>query len=117
MSAYVVGQITVKEPEAWQRYRERVPATLEPWHATLLFRGYGAETLDGSHRHEQSVAIEFPDADAARGWFNSDAYQALAPASRPTLICWRAARRSTKPSPRWSRRPSATAHWPSARRS
>ena len=79
MSAYVIGHITVREPETWQRYREQVPATLAPWNATLLFRGHGAETLAGSHRHEQTVVIEFPDSDAARGWYRSDAYQALVP--------------------------------------
>ena len=46
--AYVVGQITVKNPEKWDEYRSRVPQTLEPWGAELVFRG----ALEGMYAGE-----------------------------------------------------------------
>ena len=38
-NAYVVGQLTVKDPELWKEYRNLVPATLIPWEGELVFRG------------------------------------------------------------------------------
>jgi uncharacterized protein (DUF1330 family) len=35
------------------------------------------DVLDGTHRHTDAVVLEFPDLDAARGWHDSTAYQAL----------------------------------------
>lgn len=77
--AYVVGHITVKDPEKWARYREQVPATLAPWNAELVFRGKRAAVWSGEHAHDDIVVIRFPDQEAARGWFFSPAYQALVP--------------------------------------
>ncbi len=37
--AYVIGHLTVKDPDKWAEYRRRVPATLAPWGAELVFRG------------------------------------------------------------------------------
>jgi uncharacterized protein (DUF1330 family) len=77
--AYVIGHITVKDPEKWVRYREQVPATLVPWGAELVFRGRRAATLAGEHPHDDVVVIRFPSPDAAAGWHASSAYQALVP--------------------------------------
>lgn len=38
----------------------------------------GAE-LAGTYPDDFMVMLEFPDADAARGWYGSEAYQALIP--------------------------------------
>ena len=43
------------------------------------FRGLRHEVLGGNHRHDNTVVIRFPDADAAENWFRSSAYQALIP--------------------------------------
>jgi uncharacterized protein (DUF1330 family) len=39
MTAYVIGNITVKDPDKWAEYRSLVPATLVPWGAELVLRG------------------------------------------------------------------------------
>lgn len=78
-AAYVIGHITVKDPELWDDYRRQVPATLAPWGASLVFRGRRLAVLGGSHPHADTVVIRFPDAEAAAGWFASAAYQALIP--------------------------------------
>jgi uncharacterized protein (DUF1330 family) len=77
--AYVIGHITVKDPEKWAEYRSLVPATLAPWQAELVFRGATQAVLGGEHAHSDCVVIRFPDAAAADGWFHSPAYQALIP--------------------------------------
>ena len=78
-NAYVIGHITVKDANKWDVYRSRVPATLAPWGAELVFRGKGATVLAGEHAHSDVVVIRFPSPEAANGWHSSAAYQALVP--------------------------------------
>lgn len=75
----VIGHITVKDAAKWAEYRSQVPATLAPWKAELVFRGEKRAIFSGEHRHSDTVVIRFPDAESAKGWFNSAAYQALIP--------------------------------------
>lgn len=77
--AYVVGQITVKDPIKWVAYRDQVPGTLRPWSAELVFRGQQRAALSGVNPHADIVVIRFPSLAAADGWFMSEAYQALIP--------------------------------------
>ncbi|MDB5881295.1 MAG: hypothetical protein JWP43_1173 [Ramlibacter sp.] len=77
--AYVVGQVTVKNPAKWDEYRGRVPQTLAPWGAELVFRGKQVAALAGENPHPDIVVIRFPDATAADNWFKSPAYQSLIP--------------------------------------
>ncbi len=91
-SAYLVGHITVKDQDAWAEYRSRVPATLAPWQAELLFRGKLAATLSGGQAHTDIVVIRFPHVEAVHGWHSSPAYQALIPlrerAAAVDLLCY-----------------------------
>lgn len=80
--AYVIGQISVRDAAKWAEYRSRVPATLAPWGAELLFRGAKVAQLEGALAHEDIVAIRFPSVAAANGWHESPAYQALVPLRR-----------------------------------
>lgn len=77
--AYVIGHITIKDPDKWAEYRGQVPGTLAPWGAELMLRGRLAEVFAGAHAHSDTVVIRFPDLAAARGWHASAAYQALVP--------------------------------------
>ncbi len=79
MAAYLIGHVTVKDPEKWAEYRRRVPATLSSWGAELVFRGTRLAVLSGEHRHTDTVVIRFPDADSLARWHGSPAYQALLP--------------------------------------
>ena len=92
MSAYVVGHITVKDPEKWARYRERVPETLAAWGGEVVLRGRRVAVLSGEHGHSDIVVIRFPDTDAVSGWHGSAEYQALIPlreeAAQLVLICY-----------------------------
>jgi uncharacterized protein (DUF1330 family) len=94
MSAYVIGHITVKDPERWQRYRERVPATLAAWGGEVVLRGRRVALLAGDHAHSDTVVIRFPDTQAVSAWYGSTEYQALLPlreeAAEMVLICYEA---------------------------
>jgi uncharacterized protein (DUF1330 family) len=77
--AYLIGHVTVRDPEKWAVYRSRVPGTLEPWGAELVFRGRRVAVLSGEHAHADTVVIRFPSGAALAGWHASPAYQALIP--------------------------------------
>ncbi|HEY9281523.1 MAG TPA: DUF1330 domain-containing protein [Eoetvoesiella sp.] len=77
--AYIIGHITVKDPERWAEYCSKVPATVAPWGASLVFRGEGAQVLDGTHAYTDTVVIRFPNRSAINNWHESAAYQALVP--------------------------------------
>lgn len=77
--AYIIGHIAVRDETKWAEYRSRVPATLVPWSAELVFRGKLEGVLGGSFGHADTVVIRFPDMADLRGWFESPAYQALIP--------------------------------------
>ena len=77
--AYVVGQIAMKNEALWVEYRSKVPATLEPWGAELLFRGKRTATDDLNPSHTHIVVIKFSTLDDVNGWLQSAAYKALIP--------------------------------------
>lgn len=78
-NAYVVGQISIKDPAKWEEYRSQVPETLGPWQGGLVFRGKRSQVMAGACPHADIVVIRFPDLAAATGWHESAAYQALIP--------------------------------------
>jgi uncharacterized protein (DUF1330 family) len=94
MSAYAIGNITVKHPAKWAEYRSKLPATLAPWNAEVLMRGKQAEVLSGHHRHKDVVVLRFPDLDSMKKWHDSSAYQALVAlreeAADVDLVCYEA---------------------------
>ena len=78
-NAYVIGHITVKDQAKWAEYRNKVPATLEPWGAELILRGKLNSVLSGGHSHTDTVVIRFPNLKSLNSWFSSKEYQALIP--------------------------------------
>lgn len=77
--AYVVGRISVKDPDRWAEYRARVPDTLVPWSGELVFRGRRAAVASGEEPHPDIVVIRFPSLEAANAWHASPTYRALVP--------------------------------------
>lgn len=61
MATYLIGHITVKGRDKWERYVEGVARSLEHFDAHLVFRGRRAAVLAGAHPHELTVVIEFAD--------------------------------------------------------
>ena len=74
---YLVGQITVTNPEAYAVYASQVPQTIAAFGGKYLVRGGHATQLEGQALGERNVVIEFPNREIAEAWYNSDAYQAI----------------------------------------
>lgn len=59
-------------------YMERIQATMEPFGGRFLVHGAAPDVIEGPVEGG-FVLIEFPGTDAARAWYESDAYQAILP--------------------------------------
>jgi len=77
MAAYVIADITVKDPETYAEYRKQVPATVTKHGGRFLVRGGAHDALEGDWRPGRVVVIEFPDMAAARAWYASQEYGPL----------------------------------------
>ncbi|WP_111412283.1 DUF1330 domain-containing protein [Billgrantia lactosivorans] len=78
-SAYVVGHVTVNDPERWLEYVERIPETLAGWGGEVILRGQRTATLAGRAGHPNIVVLRFPDMHSVEQWYASPEYQALIP--------------------------------------
>lgn len=75
MPAYIVADIQVTDPVAYDRYRPLAAASIAASGGRFVVRGGAVELLEGEPRPERVVVIEFPDAEAARRWYRSQDYQ------------------------------------------
>jgi len=76
MSAYILVQIDVHDPEGFQRYRATVLPSIQAYGGRFIVRGGGIETLEGSWKPPRLAILEFPDRDRARAWWGSPEYAA-----------------------------------------
>ena len=77
MTAYVLSEVEILDPESVGRYKEAAPATIAAYGGTYLARDAVPEAFEGAFdAGERIVLIRFPDARAARGWYSSAEYQA-----------------------------------------
>jgi uncharacterized protein (DUF1330 family) len=74
MSAYVIVEVDVTDPEQYARYREAVPASLEANGGRFLIRGGETVTLEGDWDPKRVVVVEFDDLEAAKRWYDSPEY-------------------------------------------
>jgi uncharacterized protein (DUF1330 family) len=78
MPAYVIAAVT----DAWDQdklvqYREGNTEVVAEYGGRFVVRGGKQELLEGDWDPKRLVIIEFPDMDAARAWYHSDAYAPL----------------------------------------
>lgn len=78
MSAYVVVQVEVHDPTAYEEYKKGVPATLALYDGKFIVRGGQVETLEGDWKPQRFVILEFPTVARAKEWHASPEYRAIA---------------------------------------
>jgi uncharacterized protein (DUF1330 family) len=81
VAAYCVGQISLKDAVAWEKYRSRVGVTIAQYGGEVMFRGALDMVFSGGRNldHDRIVALRFENIDAAKRWHDSPEYQALIP--------------------------------------
>jgi uncharacterized protein (DUF1330 family) len=71
---YVIGNISITDPEQYKEYGRRVPAIVAHFGGTYLVRGGAMEAVEGPAMMERLVVIEFESVAAARRFYNSKEY-------------------------------------------
>ncbi len=77
MAAYVIGEVEIRDPEAYQAYAKGVPATIAQYGGRYLVRGGAVEPKEGGWSPKRVVVLEFPTLDQARRWYGSPEYAPL----------------------------------------
>jgi uncharacterized protein (DUF1330 family) len=75
MPAFVIVEIEVRDPEAYETYKGLVPASVEAYGGRFIARGGATESLEGNWIPERIVVLEFPSLERARQWWNSPEYR------------------------------------------
>ena len=77
MSAYFIAQYKVNDAALYGEYAQGAGATVAASGGELISFDIAAETIEGEAPGPQTVVIKFESVEAAKAWYNSDAYQAV----------------------------------------
>src|ERR1700757_2215320 len=75
MTAYLIADIQVTDPTAYDQYRPLAAASVARFGGRFIVRGGKVDLLEGEPQPERIVVIEFPDPDTALRWYRSEEYQ------------------------------------------
>lgn len=75
MPGYVIADVEVTDPVAYEEYRKLVPATVAKYGGRYLVRGGAHEVREGDWRPTRVVVLEFPSVADARRWYDSEEYR------------------------------------------
>jgi len=78
MAAYLVAQMQVDDPKMYREYASKIGPTAVPYGGKIL-AARDAEVREGEPPFARTVIGEFPSLQAARSWYDSEAYQAILP--------------------------------------
>ena len=74
MSAYIIADVTVTDPEKMAKYREWSTKAMQEHGAEVLVRGGEFELLEGPWTPGRLVVLRFPSREQAKAFYNSQTY-------------------------------------------
>jgi uncharacterized protein (DUF1330 family) len=77
MSAYVIAEIEVTDPAAYEDYRKQVPGVVEKYKGKFIVRGGKIESMEGGWSPKRMVVVEFPSMEQALKFYRSPEYRPL----------------------------------------
>ncbi|MGH8689838.1 MAG: DUF1330 domain-containing protein [Burkholderiales bacterium] len=77
MSAYVIAEIEVTDPDAYEEYRKQVPAVVTRFGGRFIVRGGKIDPREGGWTPKRIVVVEFPSLAQAQKWYDSPEYAPL----------------------------------------
>jgi uncharacterized protein (DUF1330 family) len=75
MTAYVIIETDVTDPEQYEQYKAASPAAVAAGGGRFLVHGGELAILEGDWRPPRLVMLEFEDLEAAKPWYDSEIYQ------------------------------------------
>ena len=74
MTAYVIVEVDVTDPAAYEVYKPLAAAAVEAHGGRYIARGGATELLEGGPEPARVVLLEFPDVATAHAWYHSAEY-------------------------------------------
>ncbi len=75
MSAYLIAQARVTEPEHYETYKRLAQLAVEKYRGRYIVRGGATALLEGEWRPPRLVILQFESADQAKAFYASPEYQ------------------------------------------
>ncbi len=75
MSAYVIAQVEVTDPDRFGEYAKLASIAAEKHGGRYLARGGETAALEGNWDPPRLVMLEFPSLEQAKRWYDSPEYQ------------------------------------------
>ena len=77
MAAYVIVDIEVTDPQAYEEYRTQVPALVAKYGGKYLARGGELEKVEGDWSPTRLVVLEFESMERVKEFYYSEEYEPL----------------------------------------
>jgi uncharacterized protein (DUF1330 family) len=77
MSAYVIAEIDITDPAAYEDYRRQVPEVIARYGGKYVVRGGKVEPLEGGWSPKRVAVVEFPSMEQALKFYRSAEYAPL----------------------------------------
>ena len=74
MSAYIIAQVNINDPEQYKKYTAVTPGIIKKYGGRFVVRGSEVNTLEGGHKEDRWVVLEFEDEEAAKSFYFSPEY-------------------------------------------
>ncbi len=88
MAAYIIANIQVSDPAAYEPYRALAAAAIARYGGRYLSRGGASETLEGGFQPSRLIILEFDSMERAREFYGSPEYQAAIPIRQAASTGW-----------------------------
>jgi len=76
MAAYVILDVDVKDPLAYEEYKKAGAPTILAYGGKPLARGGKTEVIEGNWQPKRLILLEFENMQAVKRWWNSKEYNA-----------------------------------------
>jgi uncharacterized protein (DUF1330 family) len=77
MAAYVIAEIDITDPAAYEDYRRQVPEVIARYGGKYIVRGGKVEALEGGWSPKRIAVVEFPSMEQALKFYRSPEYAPL----------------------------------------
>ncbi len=77
MPVFLVGDVTVKDPAAYERYRNEIGDLIARHRGEYVVRGGEIEVVAGDWRPNRLIILRFPDKAAVRAYLDDPVFHKL----------------------------------------
>jgi uncharacterized protein (DUF1330 family) len=78
VTVYAIAQLSISDPQAYGRYKDRFAAVFSCFNGRLLAADSSPQVLEGKWERNKVVLLSFPDEKSFFEWERSPDYQEIA---------------------------------------